>query len=324
VDPARVGEVWLTADENRVTNGSWSGTTLGDLCRGNAAEFIGTAIEESEGGLFPLLVKFLFTSDKLSVQVHPSDQYARQKESSAGKSEMWHILKADAGARLSIGLRKDLSGNQAGTERLREAARTGEIEQLLNWMPVRPGDSFFIPAGTVHALGAGLTVCEIQQNSDVTYRLYDYNRLGTDGRPRQLHLEKGFSVLDRETRGGRVIPLEHTSGDGVRLCLAACPQFVTEKLTLTHQVSYPTEGTFEIWIGLEGTATLEGAGSRSTCSPGEVVIIPAGLKSFSVLPEERCVLLRTHPPKAEADPGASWRRLGFSETDLSRICFSAI
>lgn len=141
----------------------------------------------------PLLYKFLFTSEKLSVQVHPEDDFAHRHESgSRGKTEMWRILRADPGASIALGFRHEISRDTA-----LEAAQSGAIEELLQWIPVAPGDLFFVPAGTVHAIGAGLALCEVQQNSDVTYRLYDY------GRPRELHLEKGFAVADLKPYDGK-------------------------------------------------------------------------------------------------------------------------
>ncbi len=128
----------------------------------------------------PLLVKFIFTTEKLSVQVHPEDEYAGLHHQSRGKTEMWHILAAEPGAQIAAGFRESIT-----PEQFREAALSGAIEQELQWFDARPGDTFFIPAGTVHAIGPGLALCEIQQNSDVTYRLYDY------GRPRELHLAHG-------------------------------------------------------------------------------------------------------------------------------------
>ncbi len=131
----------------------------------------------------PLLVKYIFTSEYLSVQVHPNDQQARERGLSAGKTECWYILDAEPGARLGLGLLEPMDADE-----LRAAALDGSIEQLMLWKPVKPGDVFFVPAGTVHAIGAGLTLIEVQQNSDVTYRLYDY------GRPRELHLDDGIAV----------------------------------------------------------------------------------------------------------------------------------
>ena len=143
----------------------------------------------------PVLAKFVFTSEKLSVQVHPDDEYARRHHNSPGKTEMWHVLAAQPGARIAAGFREPLS-----RERLRDAALSGEIADLLEWYPAAPGDTFFIPAGTVHAIGPGLVLCEIQQPSDITYRLYDY------GRPRELHLEHALAVTHREPRAARREP----------------------------------------------------------------------------------------------------------------------
>ena len=181
----------------------------------------------------PLLIKFIFTSENLSVQVHPNDAYAREHHGSRGKTEMWHILAAEPGAKIAAGFRRELSEAE-----LREAARSGAIEQMLAWHEARAGDTFFIPAGTVHAIGAGLTLCEIQQNSDVTYRLYDY------GRPRELHLEHAAAV---SLRG----PCE-ARGAGSET-LAACEYFVTRKLVIENSSVFNSSGPgFLIAIGGEG------------------------------------------------------------------------
>ncbi|MDX2180747.1 MAG: class I mannose-6-phosphate isomerase [Bryobacteraceae bacterium] len=155
----------------------------------------------------PLLVKFIFTTEKLSVQVHPAGP------AGTGKTEMWHILKADPFASVAVGLREPVS-----KEAFRTACLDGSVEDLLSWVPVSPGDTIFVPAGTVHAIGAGITLCEIQQNSDITYRLYDY------GRPRELHLEQGLAVatLDRHPgistpNGARVAECEHFIADRVSI-----------------------------------------------------------------------------------------------------------
>src|SRR3954467_12095412 len=157
----------------------------------------------------PLLVKFIFTSDRLSVQVHPDDG----EDGLRGKTEMWHILDAEPGAVIALGFREPIT-----RERLWEATRTGEIEQLLNWMPVKAGETYYTPAHTVHAIGAGIVLCEIQQNSDVTYRLWDY------GRPREIHVEKAVPIADRGVHPGAVPPDSHP--------LVWCRHFVTEAVDL--------------------------------------------------------------------------------------------
>lgn len=164
-----------------------------------------------------VLVKFLFTTGDLSVQVHPPDEYARVHESSAGKTEMWHILSAEAGAQIALGLARPVT-----REKLERAALDGSIMELLRWVPVRAGDTFYIPAGVIHAIGAGISLCEIQQNSDVTYRLFDY------GRGRELHIDRSLDVafLDWEHPGAAT---PEPLGPGREL-LVESPYFRTERL----------------------------------------------------------------------------------------------
>lgn len=199
----------------------------------------------------PLLFKFLFTTEKLSVQVHPDDERGREWENSRGKTEMWRILRADPGATIALGFKDELSPEQA-----REAARSGEIEQLLRWIEVKPGDMYFVPAGTVHAIGAGLALCEVQQNSDVTYRLFDY------GRPRELHLEKGFAVSDLGPYLGGAVT-------GVQ-----CDYFGVEEFTLNGRLNYSGGRAGRALLILNGEGQLNGQPMRG----GEGWWIPGGLR----------------------------------------------
>jgi len=219
----------------------------------------------------PVLVKFLFTSARLSVQVHPDDRYARRHENSAGKTEMWHILRASPGAEIGLGFREPLT-----RERLREAAVSGEIEKLLRWIPVAPGETYFTPAGTVHAIGAGLVLCEIQQVSDVTYRLYDY------GRRRELHLDKGVEVSSLDPHPGAQAP----DGD----LLVECPYFRTEKLTFGNERRYGY-GRAHLLILIEGRGTF----AHLPCRAGEVWLAAAGAE-FSVQPAGELRMLRASIP----------------------------
>ena len=332
-EPRRVGEVWLTGDQNQITNGAWAGTTLGELARQNPQALLGPSVSRSRSGTtpaFPLLVKFLFTTDKLSVQVHPPDAYAQEREGSAGKTEMWHVLHAEPGARLAIGLRQELTrGPRMERNELRNAVESGDIEAMLDWTEARDGDTFFVPAGAVHAIGAGLLLCEIQQNSDVTYRFYDYNRPGMDRRPRPLHIEQALDVLEWRTRGGRTTPLERidallgapSAGLVTRRCLAACPYFATEKISLRSPYQHQGRGRLEIWIALEGDARFEAGGEPVACRRGDVVVLPAALPSVWIHPTSPSVFLRTFPPDLEADIIAPLRAQGFSEDQLRRVCF---
>lgn len=219
----------------------------------------------------PLLVKFVFTSERLSVQVHPNDDFAAKHENSRGKTEMWYVMRADPGARLAIGFRETIT-----RERLREASVSGEIEQLLNWIDVQAGDAFFLPAGTVHAIGGGLALCEVQQNSDITYRLYDY------GRPRELHLDKAIQVANTEagTAKSLMLPID-------------CQYFHTELARTTSNLLYkPESQRFHVVIFLSGDGTIGGHPFRE----GEAWLILPGAKPFHIVPLNPVKFLRTWVP----------------------------
>ncbi|MEZ5354851.1 MAG: class I mannose-6-phosphate isomerase [Bryobacteraceae bacterium] len=215
-----------------------------------------------------ILVKFIFTTGNLSVQVHPGDDYAASHHNgSAGKTEMWHILRADPGARIAIGFQKPVT-----LEAARQGALDGSIVSMLAWHEAAPGDTFFTPAGTVHAIGAGLVLCEIQQKSDVTYRLYDWGRTG-----RPLHLDDGFAVAALGTHPGRSTP----GDDGT---LARCPYFTTEKQYVRGVATWPRDA---LMIVLEGEGSVDGA----ACAAGQVWRLPQGANIAS---SPGMTLLRTY------------------------------
>ena len=220
----------------------------------------------------PLLVKFVFTSDRLSVQVHPDDAFAKAHENSLGKTEMWYILRADPGAKLALGFRQTVS-----REKLRESAASGEIVDLLNWITVEAGDAFFVPAGTVHAIGPGLAICEIQEHSDVTYRFYDY------GRKRELHLDKALQVASLEASQikARMLPID-------------CPYFHTELARIVIPLDYvPEAQRFHVLIFVSGMGMIAGQPFRE----GEAWLVPAGAARFTIDPSGDPVkFLRTWVP----------------------------
>jgi mannose-6-phosphate isomerase len=204
-----------------------------------------------------LLLKLIFTSERLSVQVHPDDAYAAAHHESLGKTEAWYIVSADEGAEVAVGFREHLTPDRA-----REAAQSGEIEQLLAWHKMKTGDVVFVPAGTVHAIGAGLIICEVQENSDITYRLYDY------GRPRELHLEHGMTVAKLEPYSSGTAARPLAPG---RDLLVECPYFRMERLR--------PQASIAIDAGLPSDAILICVGGEGTI--GQAWFIPAGTESFS-------------------------------------------
>jgi mannose-6-phosphate isomerase len=239
----------------------------------------------------PILVKFVFTSARLSIQVHPDDDYALAHEGTPGKTEMQYVLRAEPGAKMAAGFLEPIS-----RERARQAALSGEIEHLVRWFPVTAGQVCFLPPGLVHALGAGITVCEIQQNNPITYRLYDY------GRGRELHLDKALDVARLEPDSGPTLPQGSL--------LASCKYFVVERLEVTQNVPsrdrkgavadkaisaaryQPDAARFHILVVLEGSGRI--GGQRFV--PGEAWYVPAAADPFTLSADTRAVLLRTYVP----------------------------
>lgn len=246
----------------------WGSTELEPWFR-NATERIGEV-------WFPageLLIKFLFTTEDLSVQVHPDDEYAAKHENSRGKTEMWHILRASPGARVALGFKAPALASEVA-----EWSRTGEIMGRLAWHEVRPGDTFFTPAGTVHAIGGGLALCEIQQNSDVTYRLYDY------GRGRELHLDRALEVASCGTHPGASHARGSSESEEV---LVACREFVTEKVRFRGDREVPGAGYA---IVIQGHGRIDG----QAFEPGTVWELDSGAARVSA-DEEAVLLVTTHP-----------------------------
>ncbi len=256
----RIGEVWFTFEENRAKTGE----TLGGLISAHP-EILGEAFDKAHPGICPLLVKLLFTTERLSVQVHPGDDYARKHHGSLGKTEAWHVLDAQPPAEVAVGFKESLS-----PEKLEESARSGEIEKLLDWHQVRAGDTIFVPAGTVHAIGAGLTVCEVQENSDITYRLYDY------GRPRELHLDHGMKVSNLGPHQYGVDKLTLAEG---RDELVACSYFRIERLRVKDLLK--VAGGLKYYLLLicvKGSGQIAGAAFTA----GECWMVPAHGREFTV------------------------------------------
>jgi mannose-6-phosphate isomerase len=216
----------------------WGSTHLEPLFR-SPGPHIGEVWLESDGRKLPLLVKFIFATDKLSVQVHPDDVYAALHHNSLGKTEMWHVVSAAPGAKIAAGFREPIT-----TRQFREAAESGEIEQLLEWQEARPGDTFFLPAGTVHAIGPGLVMCEIQQQSDLTYRIYDYKR------GRELHLDHALAVSHLQPFDPRV-----EASEGI---LVACDHFTTSLVKVKRTAELPGHtGQFVVIVRGKGRVAGE-------------------------------------------------------------------
>jgi len=274
---APYGESWELHDTATVENGSLAGQPLSDLLAAYGTDLVGAHNDPAAG--FPLLAKLLDASDWLSVQVHPNDEQAAQLEGEPrGKTEAWIVLAAEPDAQLVIGVEPGTNN-----EVMAQAIRNGELEDHLVYRQVQAGDVLLLEANTVHAIGPGLLIYEIQQSSDTTYRLYDWNRMGMDGTPRELHIEKGVQVSNTEYLPQITRPAASSSDDVVTL--VAHTYFRTDQHRLNHQNgphTIETGGTFHALTCTAGDVSVQAAGEVVQLTTGRTVLIPAALAAFTL------------------------------------------
>lgn len=312
-----VGEAWMTGNECRFLNGPFAGRKLGEVWPEMPDEWAGTSI--SRDGDFPLLVKFIFSEDKLSVQVHPDDQFAGEHEKSAGgrgKTEMWYVVRAHSGAQVLVGLKPDLTHRD-----IQAAISSCAAEECLTQIPLRAGDAVFVPAGTVHTIGPGLLLCEIQQHSDLTYRVYDYNRRDALGKLRPLHIDKALQVMRfGEQMGGKIDPVQVSRGAVKETYFAACPYFATEKWESSERIATSADAArFDLLIFLEGHGKICFGGDSMPYRPTQVWMLPAALGEYRLEPDSHTSLLRTYVPRDRDEfPGILASR-GIDTATISRL-----
>jgi mannose-6-phosphate isomerase len=316
--PEPIGEAWLSGVECVFAEGPFAGRPLGQAWDEMSGKWKGTG--PGTNGNFPLLAKFLFPESKLSIQVHPDDAYAARVEAEtggSGKTEMWHVLAADPGAEVLLGL---APGMDAGS--LRRAIADGSVETKLRRVAVAPGDTIYIPAGTVHAIGPGVLLCELQQYSDITYRLFDYNRVDARGNRRALHVEKALDVIEfGSSAAGMTKPVSHWRGPVEVTELAACRYFWAERWRLERpaEVSASKEH-FDLLIVLAGTGTITGDMGERDYHPGETWFVAADHTGFRIEPASATTLLRS----SVADLGSLKQRLaaeGVTKTEMAGFLF---
>lgn len=281
-----IGEVWLTGDECKVANGPLAGTSLSELARRFGRDFVGGTAPQADR--FPLLLKFLFPQEKLSVQVHPDDEAAKRAGEPCGKTECWYVLDAKPGAKIGLGLKPGTTRREFG-----KAIREIRAEELLNWIEVKPGEMYYVEAGTVHAIGPGSILVETQQNSDTTYRLYDY------GRPRELHVEKGLAATKERTNAGKMKP-RMFDAEREQLVSSAC--FQVDKLMLRdgRAMDMSTEQSAQIFVVTKGSAVIESPGHAPIAlNKAETAVVPASVSNFSVKGQWSAEILRAMVPEAK-------------------------
>ncbi len=270
-------------DQSIVDFGPLAGTSLGKLVRHRGEELFGHPQPQK---CFPLLVKFLDAAQALSVQVHPNDaQAARQTPPDLGKTEAWVILAADPGSKLHAGLKPGVDRQQ-----LADAVRDGTCEALLHSFEPKAGDCIFIPAGTVHAIGKGLLVAEVQQSSDTTFRLFDWNRVGPDGKPRALHVEQSLDAIDFD-RGPISPQRPEPTGNPSVSRLVACDKFIIDRWDFKEGRAIGGDERFHIVCVLEGAVRMEGDPQIAPLSRGFCALLPASTGKVRLVPQGRTVLL---------------------------------
>ena len=292
----RIGEAWLTGDNCVVANGPLANRSLADLSKEFGAELVGTAAPDPRR--FPLLLKFLFPEEKLSVQVHPDDVTAQRFGEPWGKTECWYVAHAKPGAQIALGLKPGVTVAQFA-----QGIQEKRAEELLNWINVYQGEMIYVTGGTVHTLGPGSVIVETQQQSDTTYRLYDY------GRPRPLHLERGLASVKERTASGKVIrpaPVGLPGGKSRLSSMIAAPYFTVEMFELKDPQEFSTrcdseeeagKTSVQILVALEGCGVVEAHGRDPvTFAKGDAVVIPANLAKFSVRPQWAAEFLKASVP----------------------------
>jgi mannose-6-phosphate isomerase len=282
-----IGEVWLTGDECKVANGPLSGVTLNELCKRYGRDLVGGMAPQSDR--FPLLTKFLFPKEKLSVQVHPDDEGAQAMGLPNGKTECWYIARSIAGATVGLGLKPGTT-----REQFTRAIEEKRAEDLMNWIDVKTGDMIYVDAGTVHAIAPGSILIETQQNSDTTFRLYDY------GRPRELHIEHGMKAMRETTGAGKVIR-ESVNGHDV---LVASTCFVVERYVAKQEIQFDgSSDSAQVIVAVDGSGIIESPGAQPVSfNRGEAVVIPATLREYRVRPQWTIEFMRMRLPAEKLPP----------------------
>jgi mannose-6-phosphate isomerase len=290
----KIGEAWLTGDDCKIANGPLTGQTLAQVSEKYQRELVGDAARDASR--FPLLLKFLFPHEKLSVQVHPDDEQARRVGQPWGKTECWYVAHAKPGAQIALGLKPDVTVAQ-----LEQSIHEKRAEEVLNWLNVFTGDMIYVAGGTVHTLGPGSVIVETQQQSDTTYRLYDY------GRPRELHLKDGMAAVKSKVTSGKVVrpaPVQVPGSKNRRAPLVAAPYFVVDMFEMRDAQELRTrdesgKSSAQILVAVEGCGVVEAAGAEPvTLAKGDAVVIPASVEKFTVRPQWTLEFLRARVPGA--------------------------
>ncbi|WP_010136879.1 type I phosphomannose isomerase catalytic subunit [Ochrovirga pacifica] len=279
------GESWeisnVPGDISIVANGTMAGKSLTEIIKEHKGDLVGEKIYQEFGEKFPLLIKFIDAKENLSIQLHPNDQLAKERHNSFGKTEMWYVMDADADSKLNVGFTKDLD-----KESYLEALNSGKILDILNFEEVSKGDSFFIKEGLVHAIGAGCLIAEIQQTSDITYRIYDWDRVDSEGNSRELHTELALDAIDYKFNKDFKCKYDKITNKSSNI--ASCQYFTTNYVKVEGQVNkeYKEIDSFVIYMCVEGEAEVSTGQISENIKKGETILIPANQKQVAIKAKE--------------------------------------
>ncbi|MUP45610.1 mannose-6-phosphate isomerase [Gramella sp. BOM4] len=276
-----VGESWeisgVEGNISVVSNGTEAGKKIDDLIAEYKAELVGNKIYEQFGNDFPLLIKFIDARTDLSVQLHPNDELAKQRHNSFGKTEMWYIMQADEGSKLNIGFKKELDKRE-----YIDYLESGKITEVLNFEEVKKGDSVFINTGKVHAIGGGILLAEIQQTSDITYRIYDWDRVDSDGNSRELHTALALDAIDFEKKDDYWLSYDKKTNTSSKI--ASCDYFTTNFLPVEGQLEkdYSNLDSFVVYMCVDGAAEISIGEHAEKIKKGESLLVPANTKKLQI------------------------------------------
>ena len=288
-----VGESWelsdVDGDTSIVVNGDLKGKDLKELISEFKSELIGNKIYSIFGDKFPLLIKFIDAKEALSIQLHPHDDLAKKRHNSFGKTEMWYVMQADDKANLIVGFKKDVS-----SEEYLEHLENKSLTDILNIDEVNKGDVYFIPTGRVHAIGAGVMLAEIQQTSDITYRIYDWDRPNPDGTYRELHTEEALDAIDYSSQ--RTYKTDYSKEENSSTEIVSCPYFTTNVLPINGSVSvnHSDKDSFVIYMCVEGNVTFNYNNKVEKLQMGETILVPASIKKLDIISEGKSELLEVY------------------------------
>jgi mannose-6-phosphate isomerase len=274
------GESWeisdVEGDTSVVANGPLKGSSLKALLESYTSDLLGEKNFRQFGTKFPLLIKFIDAKQDLSVQLHPNDQLAKERHNSFGKTEMWYVVQADPDSNLIVGFNQDMT-----QELYLKHLEAKTLQSILNFDAVKPGDTYFIEVGRIHAIGAGVLLAEIQQTSDITYRVYDWDRVDSEGKERELHNDIALEAFDFEMPDNFRVKYSLDSNTSTEL--VSCPYFTTNVLEVNAPIQKENNhDSFMIYMCVEGAASLEVDGAVTEFSMGETVLVPACIQRFSI------------------------------------------